>query len=202
MELALQVVGLKMTGKIEDARNVAMRIVNTTGPSTAEIGMGDTPDTMQLSDHSSFDIRHELLSRATDTDDFEKLILDFLSVLDVQLDAPKASVSSAISHKAASGHTLLHFATILGFPHLIQFLLKHDIDIDARDNNGCTALLFAALLQNAECAELLMQAGADAEIVDAHGKKPSEVAPAGFFAFATALAPSSQDVSVLSSVHG
>ncbi len=31
MELALQVVGLKMTGKIEDARNVAMRIVSTTG---------------------------------------------------------------------------------------------------------------------------------------------------------------------------
>lgn len=193
MELALQVVGLKMTGKIEDARNVAMRIVNTTGPSSAEIGMGDTPDTMQLSEQPLFDVRHLLLSRATETGDFEKLILDFLSILDLSLDAPTASVSSAISHKTASGQTLLHLATILNFPTLIQFLLKHDIDVDARDNNGCTALFFAALLQTAECADLLIQAGADLDIVDAHGKKPSEVAPAGFFSSMSGRAASSDN---------
>ena len=88
MELALQVVGLKMTGKIEDARDVAMRIVNTTGPDN----MGSTPGgghpgTMQLATSApapTADMRNLLLARAGagESGDFEQLMLDFLRVLD------------------------------------------------------------------------------------------------------------------------
>ncbi len=36
MELALQVVGLKMTGKIEDAKDIAMRIVGSSSNETQQ----------------------------------------------------------------------------------------------------------------------------------------------------------------------
>jgi hypothetical protein len=53
MELALQVVGLKTTGKIEDAKNVAMRIVGNAGdPSDSQNGM-DMDDMMQVTTEMS-----------------------------------------------------------------------------------------------------------------------------------------------------
>src|SRR4051794_40741299 len=89
MELALQVVGLKMTGKIEDARSVAVRIVGNTCDSGSGTGV-DSGNIMQLSSattpstsFSTRDIRPLLLSRARDSPDFESLIVDFLSILDV-----------------------------------------------------------------------------------------------------------------------
>jgi hypothetical protein len=52
MELALQVVGLKMTGKLEDAKSIAMRIL-ASGPANEDIPSGsNTPSAMQLSTDS------------------------------------------------------------------------------------------------------------------------------------------------------
>ena len=180
MELALQVVGLKMTGKIEDAKNVAMRIVGNSGADEAPDG-GDTSNMMQLASTPYRDIRPLLLTRAGDGEDFESVIVDFLSVLDVDLDQSTTPVSSAISHTTPSGQTLLHLAAMLGFAVLVRFLIKHDVDLDVRDRNGYTALHFAAIGRSKECARLLVEAGADLEIVNVLGKTPQEQAPFGFF---------------------
>ena len=142
MELALQVVGLKMTGKIEDARNIAMRIVGNTGGPEPDHSMS-TSSAMQLSSEADLP-RHLLLGSAGDSD-FEKLLLDFLSVLDTPMDGPSGSRPTSISRQTASGQTLLHLATLAKFPALVKFLLARDIDVDARDQNGCTALFLAAL---------------------------------------------------------
>ncbi|OBZ70717.1 hypothetical protein A0H81_09040 [Grifola frondosa] len=184
MELALQVVGLKMTGKIEDARNIAMRIVSTSSPNDTDPGM-ETSGAMQFASQAnpSFDIRHLLLSRARDTEDFERLVLNFLSVLDVAVDTRVPSSLSSISHHTAGGQTLLHLAVLARFPALAKFLIMRGIDIDARDKNGCTALYFAATVGAVECAKLLVEAGAALDIVDGLGKTPVEVAPPGFFEF-------------------
>ena len=183
MELALQVVGLKMTGKIEDARNVAMRIVTTTGPEDTPGGM-ETSNAMQLSagpsTSSTIDARRLLISRAGETKDFERLILDSLAVMDVPTSAPFPSVEAIISHASASGQTLLHLAARLNFTKVTQFLLDRDIDVDARDRNGCTALHHAAMMGSTECARLLIEAGAALDIVDARGKTAAEVAKPGF----------------------
>jgi len=183
MELALQVVGLKMTGKIEDARNVAMRIVTTTGPEDTPGGM-DTNNAMQLAagpfSSPSVDVRRLLLSRAGETEDFETLILRSLAVLDVPSAAPSPSLEAIISHGTASGQTLLHLAARLNFTKVTQFLLDHEIDIDARDRSGCTALHHAAMMSSTEPARLLIEAGAALDIVDAQGKTPAEVAQPGF----------------------
>ncbi|KAH9942518.1 uncharacterized protein BXZ73DRAFT_88063 [Epithele typhae] len=178
MELALQVVGLKMTGKIEDARNIAMRIVgNTGGPDpNASMPTESAGGAMQLS-------ARLLLGRAGESRDFEKTLLDFLALLDVPV-GPDTN-SSVLSKQTPSGQSLLHLAVLAKFPTLTRFLLSRHIDIDARDNNGCTALFLAALTSSAECAHVLVEAGAAMDVVNAAGKTPAEVGPAGFFDFIT-----------------
>lgn len=183
MELALQVVGLKMTGKIEDARDVAMRIVNTTGPDNMGTSVSSPGSSVQLAGSSRFtlDPIHLLRTRFGEADDFEKLILDFLSVLDTPLTVPTRTISSTISHTTASGQTMLHLATFLGFSRVVQFLLDHGVDVDARDKNGYTALHFAALKSSSACARQLIEAGAALDIVDALGRTAAEIAPVGLF---------------------
>jgi len=182
MELALQVVGLKMTGKIEDAKNVAMRIVGTAGGDGSEPSSSNTTGMMQLA--SSPSARDLLLARAGETHNFESRIIDLLSVMDTQMgsSAPHSlSIPDAISYPCSSGQTLLHLAVFLGFSSLTRFLVKHGADIDARDRNGCTPLHLAALTQSSDCASALVDAGADLEIVNALGKTPEEIAVTGFF---------------------
>ncbi|KAI8993871.1 hypothetical protein BD414DRAFT_457058 [Trametes punicea] len=181
MELALQVVGLKMTGKIEDARNIAMRIVGNTGGPEPDQTMS-TGSTMQLSSEADLP-RHLLLGSAGDSGDFEKLLMDFLSVLDTPVDGPLGSRPSSISRQTASGQTLLHLATLAKFPALVKFLLARNIDVDARDQNGCTALFLAALTDAGDCARALVDGGAALDVVNAAGKTPAEVGSSGFFDF-------------------
>ncbi|KZT10672.1 uncharacterized protein LAESUDRAFT_692924 [Laetiporus sulphureus 93-53] len=187
MELALQVVGLKMTGKIEDARNVAMRIVGNTdteGSSSGTPTSGNSSNQLANAVDVPLDLRHLLLSR-TSNGDFESILLDFLSILDLAMDEVPNLDYSAISHQTSSGQTLLHLATMAKFPALMRSLIDHDIDIDARDKNGCTALFCAAIVQSVECAKVLVDAGAALDVVNALGKTPVEAAPAGFFEFAS-----------------
>ncbi|KAK7472590.1 SPT3 Dosage dependent suppressor of Ty-induced promoter mutations-like protein [Stygiomarasmius scandens] len=183
MELALQVVGLKMTGKIEDAKNVAMRIVGGgEGGGNGGNGDGGSGGMDQMQMHlSSRDLRPLLLIRAGESDDFESLIVNFLSLIDTasSLDTPAAQivpVSLALLYQTKSGQTLLHLATMLGYANILKFLIKRNIDLDVRDRNGCTALHFAAMTGGKETLKLLLQAGADREIVDANGETPEEVA--------------------------
>jgi hypothetical protein len=187
MELALQVVGLKMTGKIEDAKNVAMRIVGSAGGDGSDSqSANNNSNTMQLVPLSTTrDLRPLLFARAGENDNFESLIVDFLSIIDAPLDnsAPDSiSTLDAISHASAGGQqTLLHFASFLGFSSLTSFLVKHGADLDARDRNGFTPLHFAAISGSSSCVSILVEAGADLAIVNVLGKTPKEIAVAGFF---------------------
>ncbi|KAK0225863.1 hypothetical protein IW262DRAFT_1358260 [Armillaria fumosa] len=184
MELALQVVGLKMTGKIEEAKNVAMRIVGNAGdPSDSQNGSNMT-GAMQLSPSFTRDLRPLLLIRAGENEDFQSLIIDFLSILDAPVESSDKAVSTeaAISHQSPSGQTLLHLAAFLCFPSLVLFLVEHGADLDMRDRNGYTPLHFAASMGSKECVRYLLNAGADTEIVNALGKTAGEIAMDGMFA--------------------
>ena len=187
MELALQVVGMKLNGKLEDPRSVAMRIIGTAGgdgsssTSTQQSQGGDGGLQYHLSTAVS-SLRPLLFARGGDGEQFQKLILDFLMMLDVEVGGATAcSTLSVISHQTSSGQTLLHLACFLDYSDLASFLITRGIDMDARDRNGCTALHFTALSGSKECARLLLIAGADREIVNVLGKTPAEVATDGFF---------------------
>jgi hypothetical protein len=191
MELALQVVGLKMTGKVEDARNVAMRIVGGNAGNDGSDSSGSVSNLMQLAStptgSTAFarDLRSLLFIRAGETENFESTVLKFLGVLDTPLEGELASgaiaTAEAISHPTAAGQTLLHLASFMKLATLVQFLVKHDADIDARDRNGFTPLHFAALVGSEECARILVHAGADREIVNSLGKTAEEIAEPGLF---------------------
>ncbi|KAI0051859.1 hypothetical protein FA95DRAFT_144311 [Auriscalpium vulgare] len=173
MELALQVVGLKMTGKLEDAKSVAMRIVGPSGDET-QGGMqhGSLMNSFGVSAH---DVRSMLHHVGAD-EELQRMVLDLLSLMDVPGTPSGTSLAAAISHPTHSGQTLLHIAVFLKFPLLVKFLVDHAVDVDARDRNGYTALHFAALVDAEECAGILLAAGADQEIVDANGKTAQELA--------------------------
>jgi hypothetical protein len=180
MELALQVVGLGMTGKIEDAKSVALRIVGNTGDDGPENNNPAT--TMQMT--STRDLRPLLFARAGETDNFESRLIDFLSILDTPMagSAPSSVyTANAISHASSSGLTLLHLSTFLGFNSLTRFLIAHGADLDARDRNGFTPLHFAALSQSNTCASALIKAGADLDIVNSLGKTAQEITSSEFF---------------------
>ncbi|TFK54501.1 hypothetical protein OE88DRAFT_1655200 [Heliocybe sulcata] len=174
MELALQVVGLKMTGKLEDAKNVAMRIVGNAGNDDSQGGANNSVP-MQVAALTA-------LSHASAPRDIERLVINFLSILDTPGDNGLGiAVRKAISHQTSSGQTLLHLATILKLPGLVQFLLEHDIDPDVRDRNGFTAAHFAAIAPSKECLRLLVRGGAALDIVNVGGEIPEEIAPPDLF---------------------
>ncbi|KAG1746129.1 hypothetical protein EDB19DRAFT_378703 [Suillus lakei] len=182
MELALQVVGLKMTGKIEDAKNVALRIVGNAGSEDSQPS-SDANNMMHVVASSSYrDIRPLLFVRSDEGENFETTIVKFLSMIDVSVDNQSTiAMSTAVSHATSNGQTLLHLASFLGFAELTKFLIAHDIDLDARDRNGYTALHLAVLSLSKPCLQLLVAAGADLEIVNGLGKTPEDIAPEGFF---------------------
>ncbi|TFY66358.1 hypothetical protein EVG20_g4731 [Dentipellis fragilis] len=187
MELALQVVGLKMTGKLEDAKSVAMRIVGPTGGDSQ--GGGDAGQ--GSSNMLSYDLG-PILARANSSGSLEKKTLELLFLLDLSLETSSTvSCSDALSHQTHSGQTLLHVATFLKFSCIVRFLAQHGIDLDARDRNGYTALHVAAFVGDRDCARILIGAGADTEIVDGKGKTAEEIASFDF----ESLEPFDQDYS-------
>ncbi|KAG8213932.1 hypothetical protein J3R82DRAFT_10678, partial [Butyriboletus roseoflavus] len=183
MELALQVVGLKMTGKIEDAKNIALRIVGSTGTEDSPSGSSSAADDiMQVASPSFHDIRPLLFLRLGERHNYEAAVMKFLSLIDVSVEKHSGlHPAVAVSHATSSGQTLLHLSAFFKFASLTEFLIARGIDLDARDRNGYTALHFAVLVQSKECARLLVVAGADLEIVNALGMTPQDIAPSGFF---------------------
>ncbi|KAI0315466.1 hypothetical protein OF83DRAFT_1132025 [Amylostereum chailletii] len=179
MELALQVVGLKMTGKLEDAKSVAMRIV---GPSNNEPQPGSQSQNMtQLASNSLALDNASLLRRVRPRGELEKMVLDTLALLDISEGmSSKITLSQAMSHQTTSGQTLLHLACFLKYPALAAFLARHETDLDARDRNGFTALHLAGAVGAQDCARVLLNAGADTEIVNASGKTAQEIASFDF----------------------
>ena len=182
MELALQVVGLKMTGKLEDAKSVAMRIVGPANEDTP--GGSNAPNAMQLAtDSISLSLR-SALHQMGPWSGLEKMVIDLLSLLDVRVDTPsRVSLARAMKHKTSGGQTLLHLAAFLQYPALVRFLIEHEVDKDARDHNGYTALHLASLVGAQSCASVLLDAGADVEIVNVEGKTAQELAHFNFADF-------------------
>ena len=189
MELALQVVGLKMTGRIEEAKDVAMRIVGTSSPGSGDDatltsggmsgvnGFSMDDDIVHSALHGQVSHSNARTRSASSTRDFQSVIIEFLKLLEVDVPTTsKVSIREAISHASPSGQTLLHLSAILGFHRLLKHLVTLEIDLDVRDANGYTALHFAALCGRVACARILVEGGADIEIVDARGRLAREIA--------------------------
>ncbi|RIA92219.1 hypothetical protein C1645_82014 [Glomus cerebriforme] len=148
MELALQVVGMKMTGKLEDARNIAMRIVggndnnNNSGHSNGNGNMNGMHNHL-----ASFALQ-------TGENNFEAHIISTISLLDVL-----ETEHDSISLQNRQQHTMLHIAAMLGYTRLCSVLIDRGIDLNLQDKYGFTALHYAAWTGKEEVVRLLMTIG-------------------------------------------
>ncbi|CEI87658.1 hypothetical protein RMCBS344292_02068 [Rhizopus microsporus] len=156
MELALQVVGLKMTGKVENAREIAMRIVQ---------GGANNNDSQTQNNTTT----HGNQPQQTN---LERHIMQVLEVMTTFRDVDPADVSIT----SAQGHTMLHFAAMLGFAQLSEMLIRLGCNTNITDKNGYTALHYAAWHNHQNVTAVLLEKGsADPEISNRWNKKPLQL---------------------------
>ena len=147
MELALQVVGLKMTGRIEQAKNVAMHIVGNSSlrGNVNSLSTGRMSPINSLSwckHHSSFCTlrttlslfrQHCTLFAHSATRYFLSVMIEFLGSLDINVPTSSTvSAREAVPHACHRDRRCFVPAVHWLFGHLIQ----RGIDVDARDANG------------------------------------------------------------------
>ena len=131
MELALQVVGLRMTGRIEDAKQVAQRLVGGSGnfsgiAPSATVSGSTTPGASQ---------RPMAVG-------FEGTLMSFLELLDTDGEMDVSPILDTATH---ARQTLLHLAAILGHHKLVSLLLALGASPDVRGASvqASMALTFA-----------------------------------------------------------
>lgn len=164
IELALQIVGLKMNGKLEDAKNIAKRIVGS-DTSTGGDGNGSAPSSMTTSPtnvaqstddvHDWFNSAHASLKKLTSSGLSTQVVLTRLLSL---VDLPNCPIIIPNWQLAnAQGQTLLHLATMKNYHKLIKFLVTHGCKIDVKDNQGLTPLFLASMCGHRKLIQLFIE---------------------------------------------
>jgi len=75
------------------------------------------------------------------------------------------------------GQTIAHISITLGYLRLLRHLSTWGIDLNVVDNMGLTALHYAYLFKQEECARFLIHSGVDQFILDDLGRSPSDLDP-------------------------
>lgn len=182
IELALQVVGLKMNGKLEDARNIARRIVGTNDNSGNNNNNNNNQDNnggnngmaVDSTDHTTV----SALTSATlaiDDGDHEGFIVRCIELVCMSDDygtLPQWQL------KNFEGQTMLHLAALLGYTKVIIMLIAQGARVDGQDTNGMTPLHFAALHGHRKIVKKLLRAHADPFIRTSSGATVMDIAAA------------------------
>ena len=164
--MALQLVGMRMSGQLQDARNVAMCIIGPALP-----GLDPTQPSMDIGP-----MLNQVQTGASSTPDFQRLVINLLRTA---LHKSSRGVISfpGISTPNATGQTLLHLAAMSGYEDLTRDLIGWGADVDGRDANGCTALHFATTLGKVAVIKILGGPGAaDLFVVDGWGRTAWDIA--------------------------
>ena len=148
IELALQIVGLKMNGKLEDARNIAKRIVDS--------------DTATPPMNNRASIPGSGSSQYADADDIpdEVILCKVIKMLD-----SRANISMCDDR----GRTLLHLASLKRYFNLCSILIRSGIRVNDRDAFGFTALHFACISGDARIIRLLLSCKVDIGAIATNG---------------------------------
>ena len=75
------------------------------------------------------------------------------------------------------GQSLAHIAVTLDYSRLLQHLLRWKIDLNAVDSMGLSALHYAYLFKQEECARILIHSGVNRLVLDDLGRSPADLGP-------------------------
>lgn len=123
------------------------------------------------------DLASQLIEKGADVN-LANLSNDFPLLLCIKnrynaLIDPLLSKGADLSQKGPYGYTPLHVACgQLGGLDLVQRLIRHQAQVNARDNAGNTPLHYAAVSGAAEVIQLLLESGADPEAANAAKETP------------------------------
>lgn len=159
---ALAVLGHKMTGKMEDVRDLARRIVD--GPWGAPSGQSP-PSGGGSSQHGGG------FNAASFGVDVEATLLRCLDLIDLD-DSP---TKPRFNLRRASGQTMLHLACSLGLHRFVAALLARNVHCEPRDKGGFTPMHFAALHNHPQIVRRLILSGADPLIRSLQGYAPADM---------------------------
>ena len=120
-----------------------------------------------------------LSTLGSSTVDLQRVVTDFLKLLDDEEQQDSVSVVEMLSCTSKSNRTLLHLSAALGFYELLSGLIAHGVDLNRRDIRGYTALHYAALYSHPACARLLVDSGAKLDILDIWGRLAHELVVEG-----------------------
>jgi ankyrin repeat protein len=95
-----------------------------------------------------------------------------------ELEATLQKYPDANGWRDEAGGTALRKAIAHGSPHLdaVTLLLDRGANVNAKDKDGMTPLMFAALHQEPACAALLLARGADTGLRSNDGRTASDIA--------------------------
>ncbi|KAF8857551.1 hypothetical protein BDZ45DRAFT_428120 [Acephala macrosclerotiorum] len=161
---ALSVLGHKMTGKMEDVRDLARRIVGD-GPSSWGGSAGPSPTGNGGPQGTNF-------NAATFGLNVEATLLKCLDLIDLD-DSPN---TPRLNLRRSSGQTMLHLACSLGLHRFVAALLARGANPEPRDKGGFTPMHFAALHNHPQIVRRLMLSGADPTVRSLQGYTPSDMA--------------------------
>ncbi|EFW98486.1 membrane-tethered transcription factor [Grosmannia clavigera kw1407] len=171
LRAALTVLSRKMTGKIEDAQDVARRIIGSEtttwgtssgGGSSAGGGGGGNPTGYAAG-----------LMASGSSPNLEAQLLKVLELIDLDDSSNQTRLNM---QRRTTGHSMLHLACVLGLHRFVAGLLARGANPDVRDNGGYTPLHLAALNDQAGIVRRLIHAGADPTIRTLSGLTAAEVA--------------------------
>lgn len=145
IELALQIVGLKMNGKLEDARSIAKRIVGSDSPSSSNDARSDAQN---ISPNS-------YASMTMDIND-EQLIIEVIKSF-----KQNNNISINLSMCDVRGRTLLHLAAFNNYYSLVSLLIKYGSRLNDQDVFGFTPLHMACINGDLRIVRLLLECNVD-----------------------------------------
>ncbi|KAG0269201.1 SPT3 Dosage dependent suppressor of Ty-induced promoter mutations-like protein [Actinomortierella ambigua] len=127
-------------------------------------------------------------------EEFDRLVTEMMSMSVAQTTMPSPQTNKALestvlkaletsdglqhlSMQNDNRHTVLHLAVVLEMESLAEFLLKENIEVDAADWNGFTALHYACWMGQNSIAKLLEQHGASNTLRNCHNAVAHQLLP-------------------------
>ena len=107
----------------------------------------------------------------------EEVNLEDISIQFLCIYSVHPNWKQIVSSRNDYGQTIAHICVSLGYFRLLQHLSTWQIDLNVVDHMGSTALHYAYLFLQEECARLLIHSGAERFILDDLGRSPSSLNP-------------------------